>query len=173
MAEVQEGEEVRAGVPVVDVVNPDAMRVRAKVNQADVNDMKVGLPVRIGLDAYPDLSFTGRITQISPLAVRSTMSQKVRTFTALIEVDGSHPNLMPDLTASLDVEFGREARALVVPRDAIRYDGDRAFVRVQRGSSFSDQPVTVGAANAHEALIASGIEEGAVVARNVNIRGDR
>ncbi len=173
MAEVQEGEEVRAGVPVVDVVNPDAMRVRAKVNQADVNDMKVGLPVRIGLDAYPDLSFTGRITQISPLAVRSTMSQKVRTFTALIEVDGSHPNLMPDLTASLDVEFGREARALVVPRDAIRYDGDRAFVRVQRGSSFSDQPVTVGAANAHEAVIASGIEEGAVVARNVNIRGDR
>ena len=173
MAEVQEGEEVRAGVPVVDVVNPDAMRVRAKVNQADVNDMKVGLPVRIGLDAYPDLSFTGRITQISPLAVRSTMSQKVRTFTALIEVDGSHPNLMPDLTASLDVEFGREARALVVPRDAIRYDADRAFVRVQRGSSFSDQPVTVGAANAHEAVIASGIEEGAVVARNVNIRGDR
>lgn len=173
MAEVQEGEEVRAGVPVVDVVNPDAMRVRAKVNQADVNDMKVGLPVRIGLDAYPDLSFTGRITQISPLAVRSTMSQKVRTFTALIEVEGSHPNLMPDLTASLDVEFGREARALVVPRDAIRYDADRAFVRLQRGSSFSDQPVTVGAANAHEAVIASGIEEGAVVARNVNIRGDR
>ena len=53
-------------------------------------------------------------------------------FTALIEVDGSHPNLMPDLTA-LDVELSREPRVLVVPRDAIRYDGDRAFVRVQRG----------------------------------------
>ena len=173
MAEVQEGEEVRAGVPVVDVVNPEAMRVRAKVNQADVNDMQVGLPVRIGLDAYPDLSFTGRITQISPLAVRSTMSQKVRTFTALIAVDGSHPNLMPDLTASLDVEFGREAGALVVPRDAIRYDGDKTFARVQRGSSFSDQPVTVGSTNAYEALISSGIDEGSVIARNVNGRGVR
>jgi hypothetical protein len=173
MAEVQEGEEVRAGVPVVDVVNPEAMRVRAKVNQADVNDMKVGLPVRIGLDAYPDLSFTGRITQISPLAVRSTMSQKVRTFTALIEVDGSHPNLMPDLTASLDVEFGREAGALVVPRDAIRHDGDKAFVRLQRGSSFTDQAVIVDGINAHEAVIASGIDEGSVVARNITSRGER
>ena len=160
MAEVQEGEEVRAGVPVVDVVNPEVMRVRAKVNQADVNDMRVGLPVRIGLDAYPDLSFTGRITQISPLAVRSTMSQKVRTFTALIEVDGSHPNLMPDLTASLDVEFGREPGVLVVPRDAVRYDGERAFVRVQRGSGFSDQAVTVGSVSAHEAVIAFGCRRG-------------
>jgi HlyD family secretion protein len=173
MAEVQEGEEVRAGVPVVDVVNPEAMRVRAKVNQADVNDLRVGLPVRVGLDAYPDLSFTGRIAQISPLAVRSTLSQKVRTFTALIEVDGSHPNLMPDLTASLDVELSREPRVLVVPRDAIRYDGDRAFVRVQRGLTFSDQAVTVGSVSAHDAVIASGIDEGAVVSRNVNNRGGR
>ena len=171
MAEVQEGEEVRAGVPVVDVVNPEAMRVRAKVNQADVNDLKVGLPVRVGLDAYPDLSFTGRIAQISPLAVRSTLSQKVRTFTALIEVDGSHPNLMPDLTASLDVELGREPHALIVPRDAIRYEGERALVRVQRGSTFSDQAVTVGSVSAHEAVIASGLAEGAVVARTVSTRG--
>jgi multidrug efflux pump subunit AcrA (membrane-fusion protein) len=173
MAEVQEGEEVRAGVPVVDVVNPLAMRVRSKVNQADVNDLSVGLPVRVGLDAYPDLTFNGRITQISPLAVRSTMSPKVRTFVALIAVEGSHPNLMPDLTASLDVELAREARALVVPRDAIRHEGDRAFVRVQRGSSFADQPVTVSGTNAHEALITSGIDEGNVVARNVNTRGAR
>ena len=55
MAEVQEGEEVRAGVPIVDIVNPNAMRVRARVNQADVNELRVGQSVRIGLDAYPAL----------------------------------------------------------------------------------------------------------------------
>ena len=55
MAEVQEGEEVRAGMPIVDIVNPNAMRVRARVNQADMNELQVGQPVRIGLDAYPDL----------------------------------------------------------------------------------------------------------------------
>src|SRR5678815_4485156 len=71
MAEVQEGEEVRAGVPIVDIVNPNAMRVRARVNQADVNELRVGQSVRVWLDAYPALSFEGRIAQISPLGVTS------------------------------------------------------------------------------------------------------
>ena len=173
MAEVQEGEEVRAGMPIVDVVNPALMRIRAKLNQADVNELRQGQPVTIGLDAYPDLSFKGRITQISPLAVRSTMSPKVRTFVALVEVLGSHPKLMPDLTASLDVELAREPGAIVVPRDSIRYDGDQAFVRVSKGSSFEDRPVTIGSLNAHEAVVKSGIQEGVTIARNVNVKAGR
>jgi multidrug resistance efflux pump len=167
MAEVQEGEEVRSGMPIVDVVNPDTMRVRAKVNQADINDLRVGQRVRIGLDAYPDLFFDGVVAQLSPLAARSVLSAKVRTFTAIIDVRGSHPKLMPDLTASLDVELAREPAALVVPRDAIRRDGDRTIVRVQRGSSFADQVVTVGSLSAHEAVVSSGLQEGAVIARNI------
>jgi multidrug efflux pump subunit AcrA (membrane-fusion protein) len=167
MAEVQEGEEVRSGMPIVDVVNPDAMRVRSKVNQADVNDLKVGQRVTIGLDAYPDLSFTGRVAQLSPLASRSVLSAKVRTFVAIIDIEGSHPKLMPDLTASLDVELAREPGALVVPRDALRKDGDRTVVRVQRGSSYNEQPVTLGSMSTHQAVVSSGIDEGAVLLRNV------
>jgi HlyD family secretion protein len=171
MADVQEGEEVRAGVPVVDIVNPTAMRVRARVNQADVNELQVGQRVRIGLDAYSDLFFDGRVSQISPLGVTSTLSPKVRTFIVLFDVHGAHPNLMPDLTASLDVELVRVPRAIVVPRDAVRHEGDRAFVRVQRGSGFEDRSVTVGAMNAHEAMIATGLDDGAVVARNAAAAG--
>jgi HlyD family secretion protein len=167
LAEVQEGEEVRGGMPVVDVVNPEVMRVRAKVNQADINELKVGQTVRVGLDAYPDLAFTGTIAQISPLAVRSVLSAKIRTFVALIDIKGSHPKLMPDLTASLDVELERQPATLVVPRDAVLKDGERAIVRVKRGSSFSDQPVTLGTASAHEVVVSSGLEEGAVVSRNI------
>jgi len=166
-AEVQEGEEVRAGVPVVDVVNPKTMRVRARVNQADINDLQVDMPVKIGLDAYPELSFDGRIVQISPLGVVSTLSPKTRVYVMLIDVNGSHPNLMPDLTASLDVTLSRLPGALVVPRDAVGTDGKRAFVRVQRGSSYQEQPVTVGATSALDAVLTSGVDAGAIVARNV------
>jgi multidrug efflux pump subunit AcrA (membrane-fusion protein) len=173
MAEVQEGEEVRAGVPVVDIVDPSAMRVRARVNQADVNELAVGQAVKVGLDAYPALAFDGRVTQISPLGVTSTLSPKVRTFVVLIEVKGSHPNLMPDLSASLDVTLSRSPGAIVVPRDSLRYEGDRAFVRVQRGGGFDERPVTVSALNGHEAMLASGLDEGAVIARNVLSRAGR
>ena len=173
MAEVQEGEEVRAGVPVADIVNPNAMRVRARVNQADVNDLRLGQTVTVGLDAYPDLRFAGKISQISPLGVISTLSPKVRTFIVLINVEGSHPNLMPDLTASLDVELVRQPKALVIPRDSVRRDGERVLVSVQRGSGFEDRAVTLGESNAHEVVVASGLDEGAVIARNVQSRASR
>ena len=167
MAEVQEGEEVRAGVPIVDIVNPKAMRVRARVNQADVNELGVRQSVRIGLDAYPTLSFDGRIAQISPLGVTSVLSAKVRTFIVLVGVNGSHPNLMPDLSASLDVTLGRTPNAIVVPRDALQQEGHRTLVRVKRGERFEDRPVTVAAINAHEAMLSAGLEDGSVIARHV------
>jgi RND family efflux transporter MFP subunit len=167
LAEVQEGEEVRAGVPVVDIVNPTAMRVRARVNQADINDLRVGQPVRVGLDAYPELSFEGRVAQISPLGVMSTLSPKIRIFAVLVAIDGAHPKLMPDLTASLDVELLRVPGALVVPRDALRYDADRVLVRVLRGSDSEERPVTLGAMSAHEAVVTAGLDEGAVVTRHI------
>ena len=47
MVEFMEGDEVRPGQPVVEVVNPAVMRVRARVNQADMNDLRVG-PARPG-----------------------------------------------------------------------------------------------------------------------------
>jgi hypothetical protein len=158
---------VRAGVPVVDVVNPAAMRVRARVNQADIDNLRVGLPVHVGLDAYPDLTFKGHIDQISPIGVQSNMSPKVRNFVVLVGIDGAHPNLMPDLTASLDVQLAHQDAALVVPIDAVGHDGAQAFVRVQRGGGFERQNVSVAGTNTHEVVVTQGLMEGNVIARNV------
>lgn len=174
MAEILEGEEVRAGVPVVDIVNPSKMRVRVRVNQADINDLRTGQAIRIGLDAYPDLSFNGRVTQLSPLAVTSTLSPKVRYFVMLAAVEGSHERLMPDLTASLDVEVARIAGALVVPRDAVLYDEGAPAVRVRQGSGLSTRPIALGAASATEVVVTGGLEAGAVIERHVaSVRTDR
>jgi HlyD family secretion protein len=166
MVEFMEGDEVRPGQPVVEVVNPAVMRVRARVNQADMNDLRVGQTVRVGLDAYPDLTFNGTVDQISPIGQQSSLSPKVRNFIVLVLVKGAHPNLMPDLTASLDVELERTPGALVVPRDAVVMEGEHAFVRVQRGGRFERQDVSIGAMNTHEVVVTSGLQEGVTLARN-------
>ena len=168
MVEFMEGDEVRPGQAVVEVVNPAVMRVRARVNQADMNELRQGQPVRVGLDAYPDLSFNGVVDQISPIGQQSTLSPKVRNFVVLVLVNGAHPNLMPDLTASLDVELDRVRGALVVPRDAVVFEGEHAFVRVKRGGSFERQDVTLGPMNTHEVVVNTGLQEGVTVARNAS-----
>ena len=171
MVEFMEGDEVRPGQAVVEVVNPAVMRVRARVNQTDMNDLRVGQKVRVGLDAYPDLTFTGTVDQVSPIGQQSTLSPKVRNFIVLVLVNGAHPNLMPDLTASLDVELERAPGVLVVPRDAVIMEGEQAYVRVQRGGRFERQDVTIGAMNTHEVVINGGLQEGVSVARNAAAQG--
>ena len=166
MLEYEEGDEVRAGQPVVEVVNPSVMRVRARVNQADINELRRGQPVRIGLDAYPDLSFSGVVDQISPVGTQSTLNPKVRTFIVLVLVQGSNPKLMPDLTASLDVEIARVPHALVLPRDAVVRNGEDTYALVRRGTRLERQAVTLGPSNAYQVVVAGGLSEGVTVARN-------
>jgi HlyD family secretion protein len=103
MGEVQEGEEVRPGLSVMDVIDPSAMRVRVKINQADVASLRVGQPARITLDSFPTKTFTGRLEQMSQIGAVSTMSNRVRSFLAVFSIDGSDPHLMPDLAAAIDV----------------------------------------------------------------------
>jgi HlyD family secretion protein len=103
MAVIQEGEEVRPGIPILDVVNPSAMRVRALVNQADVGRLSIGVDARVTLDSYPARSFDGRLEHLSPVALTSTLNPRMRTFVALFSISGSDPHLLPDLAAAIDI----------------------------------------------------------------------
>jgi multidrug resistance efflux pump len=108
MGEVQEGEEVRSGLGILDVIDSSQMRVRARVNQADVSALRARQDVRITLDSFPSRVFTGRLEQLSQIGAVSQMSNRVRSFQAVFSVDGSDPHLMPDLAAAIDV--GEERR---------------------------------------------------------------
>ena len=103
MGEVQEGEEVRAGIPILEVVDPTTMRIRANVNQADAAHLTPGTAVRVTLDSYPARPFAGKVAYVSPVAITSSMSQRVRTFLAVFSVEGTDDHLLPDLAAAIDV----------------------------------------------------------------------
>lgn len=101
--EIARGDEVRPGTPVVDIVDTSQMRVRARVNQVDARAVRVGQEATVGLDGFPDLSFPGRVVSLTPLAATSDLSPTVRNLTALVSIEGTHPQLLPDLTAWVDV----------------------------------------------------------------------
>jgi hypothetical protein len=112
MAVVQEGEEVRPGIPILDVVDPSAMRVRALVNQVDVNRLTVGQAAKVTLDSYPTRSFDARLQQLSPVATTSSLNPRVRSFLAVFAISGSDSHLLPDLAAAIDLDAATdESRA--------------------------------------------------------------
>lgn len=105
MGEPQEGEEMWPGSQVMDLVGPSSMRVRVRVNQADLEGLKVGQMAKVTLDAYPAKSYPAKLQQLSPIATPSSFSPKVRNFVALFGIDGSDAQLTPDLSAAVDVSL--------------------------------------------------------------------
>lgn len=163
--EVQEGDEVRPGVPFLQVVDPQAMQVRARVNQVDALRLQAGQKLTVRLDAYPDLAFPGRVQQVGAIGMGGSFSDKIRTFPVLFTIEGSDPRTMPDLSAAVDVDLERVPDALVAPRDAVVEESGRHFLHIRNGSSFVKTPVTLGLVSEHEVVVQAGVEQGSVVLR--------
>jgi len=95
------------------------------------------------------------------------LTTRVRNFVATVSIQGSHPKLMPDLSAAVDVELERKDNVIVVPRDAVVREKDKFTVRVLDGDGVSSRTVTLGAMNDYEVIVASGLEAGVTVQRHV------
>ncbi len=108
MGEVQEGDQVRPGVPFMQVVDPTAMQVRVLANQQDFPALEVGQTAKVRLDAYPDLEFPAKIEQVSPIGEGGDFSAKLRTFVVIAAIEGNNSKLMPDLSAAVDVDVAKE-----------------------------------------------------------------
>ncbi len=160
------GDDTYGGAGLMQIVNPNSMRVRAQVNQQDIPELQEGQPVEIRLDAYPDLVFHGRTELVSAIGTTGSFSDKVHNFVVLFTIEGTNANLLPDLSAAVDVELERMPNALVVPRDAvIRRDG-KMFVRVIKGNTSEEREVKITKTNEVEAVVESGIQAGETLIRS-------
>jgi HlyD family secretion protein len=102
IGEVQEGDQVRPGVPFMQVVDPSQMEVQVPVNQQDVLALHDGQKARVHLDAYPDLVCPAQLEVIDPMGKPGDFSQKVRTFSATWSIMCTDPRLLPGLSAAVD-----------------------------------------------------------------------
>ena len=143
--------------PVIDLIDPDSLYMTAPIDEADVARVRVGLPVRISLDAFRDRSFAGLLTQISSF-VETTREQN-RTLE--VEADFAErelpPNLLPGLSADLEIILADREDVLRIPTYAI-LEGDRVLV-VEEGRLRSAQ-IETGLQNWAFTEILSGLSEG-------------
>jgi HlyD family secretion protein len=159
---------VRPGVPILQVVDPSKMEVRADVNQVDLARLSIGQQAQIRLDAYPGLVLPGVLQQLSPLGHMGQFADTVRTFSARFQVAGEDPRLLPDLSASIDFPLGRQEKALVIPRDAVVTEEEKTFVYRRAGAGFEKHAVHVSLWGDGEVAVDSGLTEGEVVRRQAS-----
>jgi HlyD family secretion protein len=164
MGTAQEGDQVWPGLVFMQIVDTSAMAMRAHVNQLDAKYIRVGGPAEIHLDAYPDLRLPGRVESISPLGQNGSFGDKTRLFNVWFTLQGGDPRLIPDISASADVELDRIPDALLVPRGAVARLGGGDYVWVQSDKGLERRQVTLGGFNDVSWAITSGLKDGEIVA---------
>ena len=86
MGEVQEGDQVRPGVPFMQVVDPSSMQVRVLANQQDFPRLQIGQMAKVRLDAYPELVLPARVEQLAPIGEQGSFSDRVRVFPVIVSI---------------------------------------------------------------------------------------
>jgi len=165
MGTVQQGDQVRPGVPFLQVVDPSQMEVRVELNQVDLLKVHSGLQARMHLDAYPGMTLPATLEELSPLGHTGQFSEAVRSFTARFSIQGTDPRLLPDLSAALGLDLGSQKNALVVPWQSIGSEADHSFVWLKTTVGFEKRTVQTGPRNDLDVVVNSGLSEGDSIRR--------
>ncbi|HEX4545811.1 MAG TPA: HlyD family efflux transporter periplasmic adaptor subunit [Candidatus Acidoferrum sp.] len=165
MGTVQQGDQVRPGLPFMAVVDPSQMEVRVELNQVDLLKLHPGQRAKMHLDAYPGTELAATLEDLSPLGHPGQFTETVRIFAARFSIQGTDPKLLPDLSAALDLDLGSEEKVLAVPYRSVDLESGNAFVWVKGSGSFEKRAVKTGSRNDTEVVVLSGLEEGELVRR--------
>jgi multidrug resistance efflux pump len=164
---IQEGSELRAGQGFVDIVDTSAMVLKAKGNQIDLPELRIGAGAQVRLDAFPDLVVPGRVYSISALAeTNNDTGNHVSAGSVFLELLKTDARIVPDLTGSADVVLSREESDRIVPRDAVFHDVEtgRPYAMVRAGSAWQRRELELGLADNLNVVVRSGLNPGETIA---------
>lgn len=150
---VTEGQYVTEGSPILRLENFSQLWVEADVYPSEANTVKMGTPVKIIVNGFPDLTQTARINFISPQIDPATQILKVR---APVKNNGEFQSGMQ---ATVLLPSANINNAISLPIDAVIRDGKGAQVWVKTGkNTFASRMVTTGQEDANQIIITSGLE---------------
>lgn len=184
---VEEGQTVAASfnTPELFTIAQDLtdMRVIADIDEADIGGVKEGQRVTFTVDAFPEDSFEGQVTQVRQQA---TTESNVVTYEVVISAPNNDLKLKPGLTANVTIYTLELNNTLAVPSKALRFTPNEALLSkgeqiadcegdhkiwTKEGNTFKAYKVETGTSNGILTEIKSGIKEGTEVLVDFNISG--
>lgn len=190
---VEAGQTVASGfeTPTLFTIAADLtqMQVVADVDEADIGDIIEGQRATFTVDAYPNDTFEGKVTQIrlgdaSSSSSSSSSSSTVVTYEVVISAPNPDLKLKPRLTANVTIYTLDKKDVLSVPNKALRFTpevpliGKNDIVKdcegehkvwTREGTTFTAHPVVVGISNGVSTEIISGVAEGTSIITEATI----
>lgn len=157
--DVAAGEVVEPDKELLTVADISIVWVLADVYEKDISKVQRDGTVAITVDAYPDRTFSGRITHVSDLIDPSSRTAKVRCV-----VDNGEGALKLEMFAKVTLGTAEQRQALAVPSDAIQQIDKQSVVFVRQSATrFERRDVQVGRRSGNLVEILGGVDAGQMV----------
>jgi HlyD family secretion protein len=129
-----------AGTVLLTIADMSIIEAEIEVDETDIPDVKLGQEARVTIDAIPDQTFRGRVTEIgnSPIqgtgAAADTNSAQATNFKVVVTLEDEIPAIRPGFTCTAEITTATRTGALAVPIQALTvrellYDAHGALVR--------------------------------------------
>jgi len=157
---------VSSGTSLMTVADLSKMEVAAELDEIDVAQLQVGMPVHLSLDSNPDLKLEGTIKFVSPLAVAKETDKAVHVFPIVVSLQTTDSRLKVGLTANFSIPVSHVDKTLSLPISMVFEDDDTSYVYVKEHGRITRRNIKVGLNGAEYVEIKSGLQEGEPVFLN-------
>lgn len=167
MLYLDKGAVVSPQIPVAMIVDMDKVKVEIRVVQRDLPLVRTGQRAEVRVDAYPDTTFTGKLTRLTPV-----VDPLSRTARGEIVINNPRRLLKPGVFAKVRLVVEEHSDVLVVPEKAILVRDGRAILFLAEGSVARKVEVQTGLTQDGKTEIVSGLEggESVIVLGNYGLR---
>ena len=167
--DVHPGEYLRVQGPVMVLVRTDTLRARLQIPERWAGSVKDGANVELGVEAFPNETFHGRVTRINP-----AVAQDSRTFEAEALLPNPDGRLKPGFFVQASIPSEKQEKTIFLPERAVNYRYGVYKVFVLNGNRVSERQIRPAGQTederGHRFEVAEGLKPGDRVA--VAITGD-
>jgi HlyD family secretion protein len=166
---VESGESLVMGAPVVDLVDDSGITVEAAVDEADAGRIKVGMPVRVTCDAFPDEPFFGSLMWVSQVVERDLRQN--RHLQVEVGLDGASPKLKVGMSADIEILVQKREDVLFVPTNVVMRRGEVHQVYVLTAGRARLRTIQTGLSNWERTEVTGGLHRGETVVVSLEAKG--
>ena len=159
--ELEAGDKISTGTSLVTLYDMDDVTMTVTVDEDDMTDISLGTTANVALTAYPDQTFTGKVTAIGDAVSDSGGNN---TYDVTVTLEGDVSGLFQGMTGDVTFVTEETADVLYVSRRAIITEDDKTYVKVKtEDGSIVKREVTTGLSDGSNVEISGEIAEGDTV----------
>jgi len=156
--DVKEGDSVTSGTKVMSIVEDAGMEAILHIDELDIVKVSPGQQVTLAVDALQDVTLMGVVEKIAPLGNAET---SVTRYDVYVTLEGDvDSRVLGGMNVSGSILVSSQAKALLLPSEAIRKNGDSWYVQLQDGET---REIDLGIMTDSQVQILSGLSEGDMV----------